>query len=217
MAAVADSLVILVPVLRRPQNVRPLMDSIRRSTPDSYRTLFIADPDDEAELEALRDEGADFTTVTGGYAKKINRGVEITTEPLIFLGADDLRFHKGWLQAATARLTEGIGVVGTNDLGNKRVMRGEHATHSLVTRAYAELGTIDGPGLLHEGYHHWKVDDELVATAKHRGAWAFARDSFVEHRHPYWGKAETDEVYAKGESHSRRDIRLFHRRRALWT
>ena len=35
------------------------------------------------------------------------------------------------------------GVVGTNDLSSKRVMAGTHATHALITREYAELGTID--------------------------------------------------------------------------
>ena len=46
-------------------------------------------------------------------------------------------------------------MVGTNDLTNKRTIRGRHSTHSLVTRDYADLGTIDGqPGPLFQGYHH---------------------------------------------------------------
>ena len=34
-----------------------------------------------------------------------------TDEPLIFQGADDLRFYPGWLEAAKAKLAPGIGVV----------------------------------------------------------------------------------------------------------
>ena len=136
--------------------------------------------------------------VRGNYAKKINRAVAATTEPLVFLGADDLRFHPGWFEAAKARLTPGIGVVGTNDLLSKRVMAGEHSTHSLVTRAYVAQGTIDDPTkLLHEGYPHEFVDDEFIETAVHRRAFVHAADSVVEHLHPFGGKAPTDALYAK--------------------
>ena len=124
----------------------------------------------------------------------------------------------GWLSAALARLAPGIGVVGTNDLGSPRVMAGEHATHSLVTRSYAdEFGTIDEPGkVLHEGYVHEFVDDELVATARFRSAWAFAVDSHVEHLHPCWGKAPMDRLYAGQSERIRAGRKLYDRRRHLW-
>ncbi len=136
----------------------------------------------------------------------------------MFLGADDLRFHRGWLAAAQAALGPGIGVVGTNDLGNPRVMAGEHATHFLVTREYADRGLIDGkPGLLFEGYAHEYCDDELVGTAKHRGAWAFAEGSRVEHLHPTYGKAPMDASYAAQRQRMRASVVLFRQRRRLWT
>jgi hypothetical protein len=209
---------ILVPVLARPQNVRPLLDSLRRSTPaGAWRAVFIADPDDLEEQREIRNHDAQLLVHAGSYAEKVNAAVRVTREPLVFTAADDISFHAGWLEAATRKLTEGIGVVGTNDLGNKRVIRGDHATHSLVTRAYCDLGTIDGqPGLLHEGYRHCFVDDELVATAKKRKAWAFAKDSIVEHHHPDWGKGEDDDTYQRGRLHFRRDRRTFHRRSRLW-
>lgn len=155
----------------------------------------------------------------GDYARKMNHGVRVTTEPLLFLGADDIDFHPGWFEAACARLTPGVGVVGTNDLGNPRVISGEHATHVLVTRAYVERhGTIDEPGkVCHEGYPHEFVDDELVATAKARGAWAFAADSIVEHLHPSWGKAPTDPLYDGQRRRLVQGRRVFERRKRLWT
>jgi glycosyltransferase involved in cell wall biosynthesis len=209
-------LVIIVPVLRRPQNVRPLLASIRQTTPGA-RVLFVCDPDDDAEQRAIEAEGAEMLIVDGNYAKKINRAVEETSEPLLFLGADDLRFHPGWLEAAKARLTEGIGVVGTNDMCSDRVMAGEHSTHSLVTRDYAELGTIDDPTrLLHEGYKHEFVDDEFVETAVRRNAFAHAADSLVEHLHPVAGKAAIDELYAKAFRRELRGRLTYMRRRRLW-
>jgi len=142
----------------------------------------------------------------------------VTDEPLLFFGADDLHFHPGWLDAARAEFRPGIGVVGTQDLCNRRVLRGEHATHFLVTREYAELPLIDGGrGPLCEEYPHEFVDDELVGTARHRGAWAFAAGSVVEHLHPDAGKAPSDELYAAQAERMRRGRPIFNKRRALWT
>jgi glycosyltransferase involved in cell wall biosynthesis len=209
-------LVIIVPVLRRPHNVRPLLTSIRQTTPGA-RVLFVCDPDDEAEQRAIEADGAEMLIVRGNYAKKINRAVQETNEPLLFLGADDIRFHPGWFEAATAKITEGIGVVGTNDLCSDRVMAGQHSTHSLVTREYAELGTIDDPAkLLHERYPHEFVDDEFVQTAKARKAFAHAADSIVEHLHPLGGKAPIDELYAKAGRRELLGRLVFMRRRRLW-
>lgn len=210
-------LAILVPVLRRPQNVEPLLDSIFDTTPKA-RVLFLADPGDHDEHQAIREAGADMLVVDGNYARKINAGVWNTGEPLIFLGADDLKFHDGWLDAAKAELTDGIGVVGTNDLCNRRVIAGEHSTHSLVTREYAERGAIDDPTrLLHEGYPHEWVDDEFVQTAKHRGAYAHAGDAVVEHLHPMVDKAPMDDLYAAQGKRMAQGRRIFNRRRRLWT
>ena len=211
--------VVLIPVLRRPHRVAPVLASL-----EGQRALFIGSPDDHAEHEAIRDAGGELLVIDkeptfGDYARKIQAGFEATDEPLVFLGADDLHFHPGWLDAAVAQLDPGIGVVGTNDLGSKRVMAGEHATHSLVTRAYVlEHGTIDQPGqVLHEGYPHEFVDDELVATAKSRNAWAFAADSHVEHLHPNWNKAPTDRLYAKQRQRMARGRTIYRRRQHLWT
>lgn len=180
--------------------------------------LFLTDPHDEAEKAAIRAARGEMVDVAGNYAVKINTGIRLTREPLVFLGADDLHFHEGWLSAAAAKLTDTIGLVGTNDLCNRRTMRGEHATHFLMARWYAELGTIDGkPGPVCELYPHEWCDDELVATARRRGAWAHAGDSIVEHLHPQVGKAPMDSLYAAQRRRMRLGRRIFDRRRALWT
>lgn len=213
--------VVLVPMLGRAHRVPKLLQSLGDTAPDA-RPLFLLSPGDDDVHAAVAAEGADHLTVDGpypgDYARKINAGLRASTEPLLFLGADDLRFHPGWLEAATAKLTPGIGVVGTNDLGSPRVMKGDHATHSLVTRDYAEqFGTIDEPGIiLHEGYPHEFVDDELVETAKHRNAWAFAADSHVEHMHPAWSKAPMDRMYAQQRVRMAKGRPLYQERRRLW-
>lgn len=213
---------ILVPMLGRPHRVEPLLETITATTPDA-RVLFLVSPTDAEVHRAIDRASADRLTVEGphpgDYARKINAGYRATDEPLLFLGADDLAFHPEWLEQATSRLAPGIGVVGTNDLGSPRVITGQHATHSLVTRAYADrFGTIDQPGaILHEGYPHEFVDDELVETAKHRNAWAFARFSYVEHLHPAWGKAPLDKLYLNQRRRMDKGRRIYQERRHLWT
>lgn len=215
--------VILVPVLHRPWRVEPLLESVAAATPEPHRVLFIASPGDDAEHAAIDTAGGDMLVIDqepapGDYARKINAGYRATVEPLLFLAADDLHFHPGWLAAACRQLTAGVGVVGTNDLGNPRVLRGVHSTHSLVTRVYADLGTIDEPGkVLHEGYWHEYCDDEMVETSWKREAWAFAADSIVEHLHPAWGKAPMDALYEAEPKRMAQGRRLFVRRRRLWS
>lgn len=213
------SLVILVPMLGRPHRVTPLIDSIRAATP-SARVLFLTTPTDtevHAAIHAAHCERLDVDYAPGDYARKINAGVAATTEALIFMAADDIAFHAGWFAACQRRLTDGIGVVGTNDLTNKRTMTGRHSTHSLVTREYAERGLIDGkPGVLCEEYPHEWCDDELVATARKRQAWIHATDAYVEHLHPMGGKAPMDEMYAQQSNRIVAGREIFRRRSHLW-
>jgi hypothetical protein len=217
-----NQIVVVIPVLDRPANAPRVIESLRRSGADA-RPVFLCSPDDRLELRACRRTKAEVIVVDwepgpGDWARKINEGYRRSSEPYILLGADDLRFHPDWDRAALRRAREGIGVIGTNDLGNAIVMRGQHATHPIVTRAYAdEHGTIDQPGLIvHEGYQHQWVDNELVQTAMSRLAWTFARDSHVEHLHPFWHKAEMDATYKKALSTSPQDRRLFLQRARLW-
>lgn len=214
-------LVIIIPMLGRAHRVEPLLESIHATC--TARILFAVTPGDQAVLAALDDAGAERITVPreprGDFQRKINLGIAATSEPYIFTGADDLRFHAGWFERAMARMSRRrVGVVGTNDLCNQRVIRGEHATHMLVSRDYVErFGTIDEPGkFFHEGYPHEMCDDEAVATAKRRRAFAFAGDSHVEHLHPMVGKAPMDDLYAAQGRRIQEGRLLFIRRRHLW-
>jgi hypothetical protein len=223
-------LAIIIPLLRRPHRIAPLLADIEAAT-DVTRcdVLFVATSDDSAVLAALTETvGPDHPFARwvkirpnsiGDYSKKINHGYRITTAPILFLGADDLHFHEGWLDAGLAPFADPrIGVVGTQDLGNSRVRARQHATHSLVRRSYVdEFGTIDEPGkVLHEGYVHEFVDDEFVETAKKRRAFHFANGCVVEHLHPSWGKAPWDPLYQAEPRRMQAGRRTFAARRRLW-
>lgn len=210
---------VIVPVMKRPHNAQPFMDSLLAST-GMARVYAICDTDDDATATAWALAGATVlyangVGTAGTFAEKVNVGYRRTREPWLFLVGDDVKFRSGWLDHAQAVAGDTFGVVGTNDLGNPRVTRGEHATHLLVRRSYVdEVGASwDGPGVVaHEGYRHWFVDDEIVAAAKQRGLWTMALSSVVEHMHPLFGKAEGDEVYRLGQSFAEQDKELFERR-----
>lgn len=223
---------ILVPVLGRAQAIRPLVQSVKESTSTDWMLIFLCSPGDDLATWTCRsftDDPAiaawkvDWPPEIGGdWARKINYAYTETTPGVEYylLGATDLRFHPGW-DTEVLRVAEetGAGVIGTNDLGNATVMRGLHSTHPVVRRKYAdEQGVIDEPGkILHEGYHHQWVDTELVETAKMRRQWAFAKQSHVEHLHPFWKKSEMDATYEKALSTTSEDHQLFQKRRLLWS
>lgn len=216
------SVSVLIPVLNRPERVAPLVESLKESVRDVPVTLiFLCTPGDTAEQQAIVDVGLTPAVVgwdagPADWARKINLGYSMTRDDWIFTGADDLCFCPGWADRALECAAEtGAQVIGTNDLGNPRVMKGAHATHNLVSRRYAdEHGTIDGRGqVVSEAYDHNFVDDELVETARRRGTWAFCVDSEVPHLHPHWGHGEIDSTYRKGLAGFDRDRRLFMKRR----
>jgi hypothetical protein len=204
---------VIVPVLGRPQNAGSFMASLLATTAGP---CVFAVCNNDADAEPWSAYGA-WTSIVQpiSYPAKANLVLPLVTTPYVFLTGDDVRFHPGWLKAAALAGSLDTKVVGTNDLGNPRVMAGEHGTHLLIQTSYIrERGASwDGPGVLcHEGYRHWFVDDEIVQVAKQRDVWASATDSIVEHVHPAWGKAPDDNTYALGESFRERDLELFHYR-----
>jgi len=211
---------VIVPVMNRPENAEPFMRSLRAST-GLAKVYAVVDGEDQETITAWTQQaGASViqqTTDLVTFAKKVNAGYEMTTEPWLFIVGDDVRFQRGWLDHAQHAARQGAKVVGTNDLGNPRVMRGEHGTHLLISREYVDEhgASWDGPKVVcHEGYRHWFVDDEIVTVAKQRGVWTSAPGSVVEHLHPAWGKAENDPVYELGQSHSKQDYARFRQRLA---
>lgn len=204
---------VIVPVLHRPQNIAPLMESLKATAP-SATAWFVCEPDDLIVWAEVERCGGRVLVHPGSFASKVNYAYGKTDAEWMLLVGDDVVFHPGWLDEAITAAGSAC-VVGTNDLGNPRVMRGEHATHPMIRRDYvAQSGaSFDGPGVVcHEGYRHCFVDDEIVLKAKHDGVWTSAVRSIVEHRHPYWGKSKTDDVYKLGESFLKGDKALFERR-----
>lgn len=222
------SVAVLVPTLRRPHALEPLLESLEKNTPTGvYSVVFVLDHDDHPtyrEIERLRETRPYIHVLVedGTYPHKINAAVAATDEPWVLLTADDVRFHSRWweevMKAAGATDLPRVGVIGTYDLHNRHTLSGKYATQILVGRWYANLGTIDEPGkVFHEGYHHNCIDVELCETAKARRVWVHTPQSVIEHLHPDHGNRPVDPTDEKGNRANRdRDQALLQERRKLW-
>lgn len=218
---------VVVPVLSRPQNAQPLVDSIHKATTVPITITFMCSPGDLEEQEACIRTTANVHTVDwepgpGDASRKWNLGYTMGSHPFVLLAADDLEFEPGWDVAVLKQADRsGAGVIGTNDQANPLVIRGKHSTHPVVRRTYIDTagGTWhDGPGIVfHEGYSHQWVETELVQAAMGREQWAFAMTSIVRHMHPMYphrGRNRTpmDETYKKALADGKGDMLLFRER-----
>lgn len=205
------TIVVVVPVLNRPQRVAPLVESFLAARAVESTLLFVVSPNDIGErgeiLAAIRLSpyaamfvdafDVEFVPGPGDFARKVNAAFRISKTlygagppEFIFQAADDVRFEPGWdVEALRVAEATGAGVVGTNDQANPLVVAGRHSTHSLIRCSYVDEcgGSLDGPGVVfHEGYGHQYVDNELIELAKHRGCYAHALRSVVRHDHPFF-------------------------------
>ena len=214
---------VLIPVLARPQNAQPVVDSIRAHTTVEHEIIFICSAGDRSEQDACLNTDAqvivcDWAAGPGDAAKKWNLGFAHSKGEFVFCAADDVEFTPGWdTEALRVAESTGASVIGTNDDANPLVKRGKHSTHTMVRRSYAEehgLTWDNIPGLIYcEEYDHQSIDQELVYLARERGIWAFARNSVVKHNHPIYDKTvRRDSTYDKALARGHEDLMLFRER-----
>ncbi len=213
---------ILVPVMRRGM-AGPFMESLARSGAPWIGSLVSACAfrEDHSLQREWLDAGAGVVQCDGTtMPQKVNRGYKATRQTWVLFVGEDVRFHTGWHAAAMAAAHgDRFSVIGTNDLGHPKVLAGEHATHFLLRRSYVDEHGAgwDEPGVvMHEGYRHWFVDDEIVTAAKQRDTWTHAADCVIEHMHPAWGKAAHDDVYKLGAQAEAADRAVFEQRAARY-
>ncbi len=219
-------LAVLVPVLNRPQNVAPLVESFLAGCPEDSVLCFIDEHDEQANEFAaikphLRQERVRWFAQDGAHTwpQKINFGAWVINADWYLCAADDITFEPGWWDATLSARSQGYGVIGTNDAypgekGNPAVAAGCHTCHPLISRAYIEqFGTVDEAGkAVHDKFHHWYVDNELVRTAMARKQWIYVREAVIRHNHPYWERGTWDDTYTTGEANSHADQLLWESR-----
>jgi glycosyltransferase involved in cell wall biosynthesis len=214
------STAIFIPTYRRAHRIAALVGNVHEATDSAHRLVFIVAEDDVPTRAAVDAAGEQCIINTGPptYAGAINTAFHATDDPYFFCGADDLRFYPGWLAHALAAMTDGIGVVGVNDLAYTDTIEGESAPHFLVRRLYIARysGVIDQPNAVLSAYDHNYTDTEFVATARVRRMYRYCSEAIVEHLHPLWKKGEDDPIYEKGRRRYEEDGQRYMRRRPLW-
>lgn len=207
---------ILIPSLNRPHLLAGLAANIADATPEPHFVCWmISDPASRVALAAEHEplaaehEPLVWTDDGGTWPTRINllagHAARIGCRWL-FLGSDDLLFHRGWLSAALDAMTTVDGVVAVNDLFNP------NGTSCLVSLDYLAGGPV-----VHDGYRHNYADTELFETAKARRRFAYCATSIVEHLHWAAGKAPHDDTYARSDAVCDQDRATFDSRRHLWS
>ena len=224
---------ILIPSYGRPDRLYDVVDNILKNSIAEHNILFGVEYEQVgiyvSELSKIEYEYIDVISSPkegiGSYARSINilyqDCIHKNTENThFFCASDDLNFHPGWDQTlldAVAANPDKL-VFGTNDLFNKEVRRGTHATHYLVDYNYISDfgGTLDNSYPVLYEYRHNYCDTEFIDTAKKRGLFLPVLESVVEHNHHYAHKSDLDETYRKNMQTVREDRRTYDRRSHLW-
>ncbi|HZL17744.1 MAG TPA: glycosyltransferase family 2 protein [Polyangia bacterium] len=212
------SVAILVPVLDRPHRIEPLLANIAATTPEPHEVVFATS--DNATIEECNRLGA-WQSIDDGdtWPNRINRLFRETDDDFVFLCADDVLFHPGWL----APLLEAQGDI--DMIGGVTVpadLHNPYGTLALVSRSYIAHfgGCVNEPGVvLHSGYEHCWSETELFETAKSRARHRYVPESVVEHLHYSTGRSNAlpnDATYAKGDPTMWSGGELFVQRRRLW-
>jgi glycosyltransferase involved in cell wall biosynthesis len=223
-----STVAVLVPAMKRPENVQRLTESFNESNDGTATLYYICDVDDLEQIAAVEAAGVEWIEATRGtsFAAKINEGYLNTSESWIFVTGDDVEFTPGWIEAAR-ELSDRYDVIGTNDsepgrVRNPKVAAGTHSDHFFVRRDYIdnEGASLEGPGIvLAEAYFHFYTDVETIQLAKALGRFTPCLDSHVIHHHPgYDGREDlrqADPVYMHAVEFSETDATAFKRRAGL--
>ncbi len=204
---------IITPSTRRPEQLRACIERLIETTQEHDVEIICVIDDCPDSLKAL--EGLPIIVISNpkhqGAGACWNQGSRIATGGAFVLGADDVIYHDGWLDAALAALDKlgGSGMVGLNDL---HVPEHAFATHHLMTRDFV-IKYMGGCFVI-PVYGHQFIDLEATARARRASKYIWARDAIVEHRHPAHKMAPNDFVYRLGGSHFARDRKTYQARLA---
>jgi len=185
---------IIVPSRGRPDNIKALIESMRKTiTADE---LWVVCDSDDPELQGYQDLGIEnlliFDRTQKGMARPLNLAVRYilknhTIEHFAFLGDDHRPRTIYWDQDFRNVLDQGIGIVYGNDL-----LQGEN-----LPTAVGMHGTIvrELNGMVPEGLLHLYLDNFWKQIGQDVGSLTYLPETIIEHMHPLAGKAEVDQGY----------------------
>lgn len=208
---------IIIPTYKRAHRLASVIDNIHENTTVEHRILFVVEPEDLDSIHAVLGAGERvmISEIPGNHTGAANTGYKYTHGEYIIIANDDFVFMPEWDTKAIEALSHGWQVCGLNDMGG-----GDRCvTIFLFKRSYIveQSGCMDVPNVVfYPGYNHQYVDTEFWETAERRRVFARCPESRIEHMHPGFGKASTDETYGKANSKAEIDAETYRSRRHLW-
>ena len=185
---------IIVPSRGRPDNIKALIESMRKTiTADE---LWVVCDSDDPELRGYQDLGIEnlliFDRTQKGMARPLNLAVRYilknhTIEHFAFLGDDHRPRTIYWDQDFRNVLEQGIGIVYGNDLFQGENLPTAVGMHGTIVR---ELN-----GMVPEGLLHLYLDNFWKQIGQDVGSLTYLPETIIEHMHPLAGKAEVDQGY----------------------
>lgn len=188
---------VVIPSRDRPERLRECIEQLQLVSPE-VEIIVVADIGDKktaAVAESLKCKLV-ISDRPDGPVHCWNIGAAAASGEALVLGADDLKFHEGWMEAALNGLAKlnFVGLVAFNDLSPQA---GKLATHYMISKNYA---ANDWGGVLAiPSYYQHFVDTEATVRSQRDKCFYYAEDSIVEHKHWLWKKADNDEVYQRGQ------------------
>ena len=201
---------VVIPSRDRPERLRACIEQLQLVSPE-VEIVVVIDTGDDGTVAVAEDLKCKIVMNDDdlGPGHCWNLGAAAASGDAFVLGADDLKFYSGWLEAALVGLAKlnMVGLVGFNDMSPNA---GKLATHYLISKNYAanEWGGVMAPG----GYRQHFTDNEATVRARRDKCFHYAEDSVVEHLHWIWDKAENDESYQVGQESYGDGASLFEKR-----
>lgn len=206
---------VLLPVLYRPENLRCALQSLKETAPDVGVVVAIEADDDKSKWvgRSYNATVAICSEYRAGCARAWNTALAATPGNawVYVLGADDVIFLPGWIEAAEKALQRlgGSGLIGLRD---NRKNEKYPATHYAMTKDYLiqhNGGVMACPHYVLEG-----VDVEAIERAKCASKYALTDEVCIEHN---WNGHKPDWWFLERQQKGNRMRRLLEeRRKAQW-
>ena len=193
---------VLLPTFHRPAGLRRVLASLS----DKVRVVVACEPDDKMAPQICEDHDAQCVVL-----KEARRGCAYAWNEALraypwgeayMIGADDLQFKAGWLEAAQECQK---GFIGFNDDRSQKYF----ATHYMMRREFIIKHHGGVAAIPH--YTASFVDLEASLRAQRASEYAYLPGAHVTH---IWKGPDADECYRLGDARLAENRALFERRKA---
>ena len=205
---------VIIPTKGRPLQLRCCLMGLKATTREhDVEVIVVVDQCkvSAAMLKTIPDIKVINNAEHKGAVACWNQGYSVAKGAAIVLGADDVVFLNGWLDAALETLEEldGWGMVGFND---GITPAHAFAPHFLMTRDF--INRYMAGYFVPPCYKHHYIDLEATARAKRAGRYKWCEDARIEHRHHAHKLAVMDDVYKLANAYLEADKAVYQARLA---